>query len=87
MASLKDAQKVTDELGGMVDELKSQLSEGNFDRLVQLSDDISERADGLADAFGSMNEALMSSLGDAAAGGRSKSQRSQAQRKSGGSRS
>ncbi len=82
MASLKDEEKVADELGGMVDELKSQLGEGDFDRLAQLSDDISERADGLAETFGNINETLMSRLG-ASGNGRSK-QRSQSRKSNDG---
>jgi hypothetical protein len=85
MASLKDVEKVADELGGMVEELKSSLGDGDFDRLVQLSDDISERADGLAETFGNINETLMSRLKDGGNGGSGRSrQRSQSGRKSGG---
>jgi hypothetical protein len=61
MASLKDAAKLTDDLSGLVDQLKSELQDGgvDFEKLVALSDQISERADGMAETFNSVNETLM----------------------------
>lgn len=61
MASLKDAAKLTDDLSGLVDRLKSELQDGgvDFEKLVALSDQISERADGMAETFNSVNETLM----------------------------
>jgi hypothetical protein len=61
MASLKDAAKLTDDLSGLVDQLKSELTDGgvDFEKLVALSDQISERADGMAETFNSVNETLM----------------------------
>lgn len=57
MAKLNDIPAV-DELGSLVDELKGQLPEGDFDKLSKVADQISERADNLAETFGVMNEQL-----------------------------
>jgi L-ribulose-5-phosphate 3-epimerase UlaE len=64
MASLKDAQQLTEQLGGLVEQLTSELQNGNvdFEKLVSVSDELSERADGLAETFSSVNEALMQRL-------------------------
>ena len=65
MASLKDVEQVADDLSGLVDQLRKELSEGaSFDKLVQVADQISEHADEAAGTFASMNEALMSRLND-----------------------
>lgn len=64
MASLKDAAKLTDDISGLVDQLKSELQDNgvDFEKLVALSDQISERADGMAETFNSVNETLMQRL-------------------------
>ena len=64
MASLKDAEKLTDDLSGLVDDLRSELRNGgvDFERLIQIADQISERADGMAGTFATVNEALMSRI-------------------------
>lgn len=65
MASLKDFEQVADDLSGLVDQLRKELSQGaSFDKLVQLADEISEHADEAAGTFSTMNEALMSRLND-----------------------
>ena len=65
MASLKDFEQVADDLSGLVDQLRKELSQGaSFDKLVQLADQISEHADEAAGTFSTMNEALMSRLND-----------------------
>ncbi len=71
MASLRDAAKVTEEIEGLLGRLKSELDGGNadLDRLARISDEISERADGLAETFENINEVLMSRLGQARRGG------------------
>ena len=66
MASLKDVEKLTDELEKLVGELRSESqNSGDFDRLVEIADQISEQADGLAGTFSTMNEALMSRIDEA----------------------
>jgi len=63
MASLKDVEKVADDLTSLVDELRKELQNSpNFDKLVQLADQISERADEAAGTFSTVNEALMSRI-------------------------
>jgi len=60
MASLKDVEKVADDLSGLVDELRKELKDSaSFDRLVQLADEISEHADNAATTFSTVNDALM----------------------------
>jgi ABC-type transporter Mla subunit MlaD len=70
MASLKDAAKLTDDLSGLVDQLKSELQDGggDFDKLVALADQISERADGMAETFNSVNETLMQRIDNVRSG-------------------
>ena len=65
MASLKDVEQVADDLSGLVDQLRKELSQGaSFDKLVQVADQISEHADEAAGTFATMNEALMSRLSE-----------------------
>ena len=65
MASVKDVEKVADELNGLVDELRSELKDGpDFEKLVEIADSISERADQAASTFNTVNEALMGRLGE-----------------------
>ena len=65
MASLKDVEKVADDLSNLVDQLRKELREGaSFDKLVQLADQISEHADEAAGTFSTVNEALMGRLDD-----------------------
>jgi hypothetical protein len=82
MASMKDLERVADDLEKLVGEFRSELKNGpDFDRLVEISDEISEHADDAAQTFSSVNEMLMSRISDLGGGGRRSGQRS-----SGGSR-
>ena len=86
MASLKDVEKVADDLSGLVDQLRKELQQGgSFDRLTQIADQISEHADEAAGTFSTVNEALMGRLNDlkgaasgAASGNRSSGGRAKA---------
>jgi ABC-type transporter Mla subunit MlaD len=62
MASLKDVEKVADDLEGLAGELKKELKSGDFDRLIQIADQISEHADEAAQTFATVNDALMSRI-------------------------
>jgi hypothetical protein len=78
MASLKELEKVTDDLEHLVGELRSELTNGSdFERLTQIADEISERADNAAQTFSTVNETLMSRIGEVTGksrgGGRSRS--------------
>ncbi len=70
MASLKDTQQLTKELEDLVGQIKSELKEGSvdFDKLVSMSDELSEHADNLAETFSTINEALMERLDQAKSG-------------------
>jgi capsule polysaccharide export protein KpsE/RkpR len=70
MASLKDVQQLTQELEGLVGQLSEELQNGevDFDKLVSITDSLSEQADGLAETFNSVNDALMERLQSAKAG-------------------
>ena len=73
MASLKDTQQLTQGLEELVGQLTSELQNGevDFEKLVSTLDELSERADGLAETFNSVNEALMQRLQNAGGGGSS----------------
>ncbi len=60
MASLKDARGFAEELNGLSGRLQSELEKKSvdFDRLVQLSDEIGESADRLASTFSAINGSL-----------------------------
>jgi len=64
MASLKDAQQLTKRLEELVGQMSSEFQNGNvdFEKLVAISDEISEQADGLAETFSSVNDTLMERL-------------------------
>lgn len=64
MASLKDVQQLTNELEDLVGQLNSELENGevDFDKLISITDSLSEQADGLAETFNSVNDALMQRL-------------------------
>ncbi|HEY6583751.1 MAG TPA: hypothetical protein VIZ29_02790 [Gaiellaceae bacterium] len=61
MTKLQDARELTGQIEGLTRELNSELSKSgvDFDRLVQLADEIAEEADSLAETFGNMNDTLM----------------------------
>ena len=76
MASLKEMEKVADDLESLVGELRSELKNGSdFERLTQIADAISEHADDAAQTFSSVNDTLMSRIGElkGGRGGRSRS--------------
>ena len=65
MASLKDVEQVADDLSGLVDQLRKELQQGaSFDKLTQISDQISEHADEAAGTFSEINQALMGRLSE-----------------------
>jgi hypothetical protein len=65
MASLKDLEKVADDLDSLVGEFRSELKNGpDFEKLMQIADELSEHADSAAQTFNSVNETLMSRLGE-----------------------
>jgi uncharacterized protein YgfB (UPF0149 family) len=70
MASLKDLQQLTNQLESLVGQLNSELQDGevDFDKLVSITDDLSERADGLAETFNSFNDTLLQRLQSAKEG-------------------
>jgi len=74
MASIKDVERLADDLETLVGELRSELSNGqDFERLVQIADEISEHADSAAQTFTSVNDALMSRLDEVTGNKRSSS--------------
>lgn len=76
MASVKDVEKVADDLEGLVGQLRSELQNGvDFQKLMEIADAISEHADQAAGTFSSVNEALMSRIGDLKGATRSASSR------------
>ena len=63
MASLKEVERLADDLENLVGELRSEIqNDTDFEKLMQIADEISEHADSAAQTFGSVNEALMSRL-------------------------
>ena len=97
MASLKDTVNLTSQLTELTNQLHSELTEGevDFEKMVQIADEISEHADNLAAAFTRVNEALTEPLsnngssGGSDGSGESGSSRSRSRRSatSSGSRS
>jgi hypothetical protein len=74
MASLKDVEQVADDLAKLVDQLRGEIqNKASFDRLVQVADEISERADAAAGTFSTVNEVLMNRLNELKSGGTSDS--------------
>jgi hypothetical protein len=65
MASLKEIEKVADDLEGLVGQLRSELTNSSdFARLTQIADEISEHADNAAQTFSSVNETLVSRISE-----------------------
>ena len=87
MASLKDVEKVADDLEGLVGQLRSELPNGDFDKLTQIADQISEHADQVAETFSSVNETLMSRIGEVGGGSRRSGGQSRSRAKSNSSNS
>jgi ABC-type transporter Mla subunit MlaD len=80
MASLKDMETLADDLENLVGQLRSEVQKGDFERLAQLADQISEHADNAAETFSNVNETLMSRIGGLKSG---RSRGSSARAKSG----
>jgi ABC-type transporter Mla subunit MlaD len=94
MASLKDtAEQLTKQLEDLVGQLRSELTNGSvdFEKLVTTADELSERADGLAETFSNVNDALMQRIqqtkGSSSGGGQSKRSGSRSESPKAGSRS
>ena len=70
MPKLQDAKELTAPLEELLRELKSELndSKGDFDRLVQITDELGARADALGETFAGMNEMLVARIEDAGSG-------------------
>jgi hypothetical protein len=63
MASVKDVERLADDLQALVDDLRSEVKDGpDFERLMQIADEIGEHADSAAQAFSSVNDTLSSRL-------------------------
>ncbi|HWH55495.1 MAG TPA: hypothetical protein VNT04_07930 [Gaiellaceae bacterium] len=71
MPKLQDAKELAAPLDELVRELKTELNEskGDFDKLVEIADEIGAEADALAETFSSMNETLMTRIQDFRANG------------------
>jgi ABC-type transporter Mla subunit MlaD len=83
MATIKDVQRLTDDLERLVGELRSELDNGvDFERLAQIADEISEHADNAAETFTSVNQTLMSRIREIGGSVRSGGQKSSNQSKS-----
>ncbi|HWE81706.1 MAG TPA: hypothetical protein VG265_08635 [Gaiellaceae bacterium] len=90
MATLKETVNLTTQLTELTQQLHGELTEGevDFEKMIQLADEISEHADGLAAAFTRVNEALSEPLeqngnGNGGGGTTSGRPRSGTRRKSG----
>lgn len=65
MASIKDVARVADDLERLVGELRSELgNNADFERLIQIADEIAEHADNAAQTFSSVNDTLMARIGE-----------------------
>ena len=83
MASLKDTEQLTSRLEDLVSELRSELNGGlDFQKVVSLSDELSEAADGVAETFNSLNDTLMQGLERVKNGGGGRSRSSNSESKS-----
>ena len=92
MASLKDTEQLAQGIEELVKELRSELKNGqvDFEKLAAISDQISEQADGMAETFSNVNEALMDRIeqvtsGTSQSSGRRQESRSGAKANAGGS--
>ena len=65
MASVKDVERLADDLQSLVDDLRGEVKDGtDFERLMQIADEISEHADNAAQTFSTVNDTLMSRLNE-----------------------
>ena len=64
MASLKDVEQLVDDLEGLAKRLRSELQNGkvDFERLIEIADEISEHADAAAGTFATVNDTLMNRI-------------------------
>lgn len=78
MASLKDVQQLTKGLEDLVGQLSSELGNGevDFSKLMGITDQISEQADGLAETFSNINETLQERIQNVKQGASSGSRQS-----------
>jgi hypothetical protein len=82
MASLKDVGRVVDDLERLVGELRSEISgDTDFERLIQIADEIAEHADNAAQTFSTVNETLMSRISELIGGGNRRSGQRSGQKK------
>src|SRR5579884_680603 len=89
MASVKDVEKLADDLENLVEELRNEVKNGSadFERLMQIADEISEHADGAAQTFSTLNDALMARLNELGGGTKRSSSQSKSQTSSSSSSS
>jgi ABC-type transporter Mla subunit MlaD len=81
MASIKDVEQVADNLENLVERFRAELRDGpDFDKLIEISDEISERADNAAEAFNNINDALTSRISELSGRKRSGGSRESGQR-------
>jgi len=65
VASVKDVERLADDLQSLVDDLRGEVKDGtDFERLMQIADEISEHADNAAQTFSTVNDTLMSRLNE-----------------------
>jgi hypothetical protein len=77
MASMKDVEQVATDLENLVRQFREELEDGpDFEKLVEISDEISEHADDAASTFSSINEELTSRIGQLNDGKRAGTSRS-----------
>lgn len=77
MAALKDLEQLADDLENLVGQFRSELKDNpDFEKLVQIFDEISEHADNAATTFSNVNDALMSRLQELSGSGGGKSRKS-----------
>jgi hypothetical protein len=71
MASLKDTVNLTSQLTELTNQLHGELTQGDvdFEKMIEIADQISEHADSLASAFTRVNEALTEPLTQSGDGG------------------
>jgi len=81
MASIKDVERVADDLEALVGELRNEIANSaDFGKLVAIADEISEHADNAAQTFNSVNDTLMGRLGETTGGKKSSSSSSSSSR-------
>jgi hypothetical protein len=72
MATLKDAERVTERLSELAREVRAEITHGDVDfgRMARLADEIGVSADGLATTFASVDQLFRDRLaGDSPGGG------------------